>query len=85
MTLNGVAAVIFVISAKSLAFGAHCVNVVEVLKIFPNFLRQKYSSKFLVFSGRSISSCDDMMYIGNTSIGGRGVKNARGVAKYSDF
>jgi len=29
MTLNGVVAVIFVISAKSLAFGAHCVKVVE--------------------------------------------------------
>jgi len=26
MTLNGVVAVIFVISAKSLAFGAHCVS-----------------------------------------------------------
>ena len=29
MTLNGVVAVIFVISAKSLAFGEHCVKVVE--------------------------------------------------------
>jgi len=31
MTLNGVVvvAVIFVISAKSVAFGAHCVKVVE--------------------------------------------------------
>jgi len=29
MTLNGVEAVIFVISAKSLAFGAHCVKVIE--------------------------------------------------------
>ena len=29
MTLNGIVAVIFVISAKSLAFGAHCVKVVE--------------------------------------------------------
>jgi len=27
MTLNGVVAVIFVISAKLLAFGAHCVKV----------------------------------------------------------
>jgi len=29
MTLNGVVAVSFVISAKSLAFGAHCVKVDE--------------------------------------------------------
>jgi len=29
MTLNGVVAVIFVISAKSVAFGPHCVKVVE--------------------------------------------------------
>jgi len=29
MTLNGVVAVIFFISAKSVAFGAHCVEVVE--------------------------------------------------------
>jgi len=29
MTLNGVVAVIFVISAKSLAFGEHCAKVVE--------------------------------------------------------
>jgi len=29
MTLNGVVAVIFVISAKSVAFGAHCVKAVE--------------------------------------------------------
>jgi len=29
MTLNGVVAVNFVISEKSVAFGAHCVNVVE--------------------------------------------------------
>jgi len=29
MTLTGVMAVIFVISAKPLAFGAHCVKVVE--------------------------------------------------------
>jgi len=29
MTLNSVVAVIFVISAKSLAFGAHCIKVVE--------------------------------------------------------
>jgi len=29
MTLNGVVAVIFVIAAKSVAFGAHCVKVVE--------------------------------------------------------
>jgi len=29
MTLNGVVAVIFVISAKSVAFGAHCVKVVD--------------------------------------------------------
>jgi len=29
MTLNGAVAVIFVISAKSVAFGAHCVKVVE--------------------------------------------------------
>jgi len=32
MTLNdGVVAVIFVISAKSLAFEAHCVKVVEII------------------------------------------------------
>jgi len=29
MTLNGIMAVIFVISAKSVAFGAHCVKGVE--------------------------------------------------------
>jgi len=29
MTLNGVVAVIFVISAKSVALGAYCVKVVE--------------------------------------------------------
>jgi len=29
LKLNGVVAVIFVISAKSVAFGAHCVKVVE--------------------------------------------------------
>jgi len=29
MTLNGVVAVISVISAKSVAFGTHCVKVVE--------------------------------------------------------
>jgi len=29
MTLNGVVAVIFVISAKSVPFGRHCVKVVE--------------------------------------------------------
>jgi len=29
MTLNGVVAVIFVISAKSVALGAHCIKVVE--------------------------------------------------------
>jgi len=29
MTLNGVVVVILVISAKSVAFGAHCVNVVK--------------------------------------------------------
>jgi len=35
MTLNGVVAVIFVISAKSVAFGAHCVKVVEdITKLF---------------------------------------------------
>jgi len=29
MTVNGVVAVIFVISAKSVAFGAHCVKVIK--------------------------------------------------------
>jgi len=29
MTLNGVVAVVFVISAKSVKFGAHCVKVVD--------------------------------------------------------
>jgi len=29
MTLNGVMAVIFVISAKSVVFGAHCIKVIE--------------------------------------------------------
>jgi len=29
MTLNGIVAVIFVISAKSVAFVAHCLKVVE--------------------------------------------------------
>jgi len=32
MTLNGVAAVISVISAKSVTFGVHCVKVVEDIK-----------------------------------------------------
>ena len=41
----------FVISAKSVAFGAHCVKVV---KIFPDFLRQKCSAKLLVFSDISL-------------------------------
>jgi len=29
MTLNGVVAVIFVISTKSVAFGAHCIQVIK--------------------------------------------------------
>jgi len=29
MTLNGIVAVIFFISAKSVAFGAHCIILVE--------------------------------------------------------
>jgi len=33
MTLNGIMAVIFVISAKSVAFGAHCIKVVEDIPI----------------------------------------------------
>ena len=44
MTLNGVVAVMFVISAKSVAFGAHCVKVVEDIP------KQKCSPKLLVFS-----------------------------------
>jgi len=47
-------AVIFVISAKSAAFGARCVKVVED-KIFPNFLRQKCTPKLLVFSDISLT------------------------------
>jgi len=35
MTLNSVVAVIFVISAKSVAFGAHCVKVVEDIPKLP--------------------------------------------------
>jgi len=34
VTLNGVVAVIFVISAKLVAFGAHCVKVVEDSQTF---------------------------------------------------
>jgi len=48
MTLNGVMAVFGVISATSVAFSAHCVKVVEDIS-YPNFLRQKYSPKLLVF------------------------------------
>jgi len=47
MTLNGVMAIFGVISATSVAFSAHCVKVVEDM---PNFLRQKYSPKFLVLA-----------------------------------
>jgi len=36
-----------VISATSVAFSAHCV---KCLKIYLNFLQQKYSPKLLVFS-----------------------------------
>ena len=49
MTLNGVMAIFGVISATSVAFSAHCVKVVEDIA-YLNFLRQKYSPKFLVFS-----------------------------------
>jgi len=45
MTLNGVVAVIFVISAKSVAFGAHCVKVVEdIPKLFATDVYSKASS-----------------------------------------
>jgi len=37
---------------NSLAFGAHCVKVVEDI---PNFLQQKYSPKLLVFSDVSLA------------------------------
>jgi len=41
MTLNGVVAIIFVISAKSVVFGAHCVKVVEDIPklVFSDILR----------------------------------------------
>jgi len=48
------------------------------LKIFPNFLQEKYSPTLLVFSDISLTIHD----VGNPSVGGL---NARGVAKYSDF
>jgi len=35
MTLNGAVAVIFVISVKLVAFGAHCVKVVEDIPKLP--------------------------------------------------
>jgi len=45
MTLNGVAAVIFVISAKSVAFAAHCVKVVDdIPKLSATEMQPKASS-----------------------------------------
>ena len=51
MTLNGVVAVIFVISAKSVAFGAHCVNVVDDISKLSG---HRCSPKLLVFSDISL-------------------------------
>jgi len=52
MTLNGVVAVTFVISEKSLAFGAHCIKVVEDI---PKLSAKEYSLKHLVFSDISLA------------------------------
>ena len=46
MTLNDVMAVFCVISATSVAFSVHSL---KWLKIYLNFLQQKYSTKLLVF------------------------------------
>jgi len=48
MTLNGVMAVFCVISANSVAFTARTAQ--KWLKIYLNFLRQKYSPKLLVLA-----------------------------------
>jgi len=48
MTLNGVMALFCVISPNSVAFRAHCVNVVKGTGYI---LQVKYSPKNLVFSG----------------------------------
>ena len=45
MTLNGEVAVIFVISAKSVAFGAHCIKVVEDIG-YPNFSDRNVAQSF---------------------------------------
>jgi len=51
MTLNGVVAVIFVISAKSVAFGAHCVKVLEdILKLSAKEMRPV--TRFHLWPGR---------------------------------
>ena len=46
MTLNGAEGVTFVISAKSVAFAAHCVKVVEDI---PKLSATRCSPKILVF------------------------------------
>ena len=67
---------IFVISAKSAAFGAHCVNVVEYILKLPAADMQCKASSFYRYI-----TYDDMMQ--RTALSG--ALNARGVAKYSDF
>ena len=52
MILNDVVAIIFVISAKSIAFGAHCVKVVEDI---PKLYVTEMYPKAVVFS--DIRSC----------------------------
>jgi len=46
MTLNGVMAVILRFSAKSVAFGAHCLKVVEDI---PKLVIHKCSPRYLLF------------------------------------
>jgi len=76
MTLNGVVAIILRYFREIGSVpGALC----KWLKIFPNFLRQECSPKLLIFSDISLMMicCREPLY--------RGVLNARGVAKYTDF
>jgi len=69
VTLNGIMAVILCYFGKLGSLDAHCVK-------WLNFLRQKCSPAFLVFSDLSFTM------LGTPPSGGL---NARGLAKYSDF
>ena len=66
----------YVISAKSLAFGAHCVKVIEDI---PKLSATEMQSKASSFQ-RYITYDDTMQ-----GTAASGALNARGVAKYSDF